>query len=67
MLGLMPGKPFTIDNYYSLQRPSVCSDSAFPRMDITPRSIEAIVPGYLGKGSSRARYYDYRSQARRDS
>ncbi len=67
LLGLMPGKPFTIDNYHSLQRPSVCSESAFPRLGITPRSVESIVPGYLGKASSRARYYDYRSQARRDS
>jgi len=66
-LGLMPGKPFTIDNYHSLQKPSVCTDSAFPRLDITPRSVEAIVPGYLGNTGSRARYYDYRSQARRDS
>jgi uncharacterized protein YbjT (DUF2867 family) len=67
LLGLMPGKPFTIDNYHSLQRPSICSESVFPRLGITPRSVESIVPGYLGKASSRARYYDYRSQARRDS
>jgi len=67
LLGLMPGKPFTIDNYYSLKKDSVCSESAFQRLGITPRSIEAVVPAYLGKASSRARYYDYRSQARRDS
>jgi NADH dehydrogenase len=64
-LGLMPGKPFTMDNYHSLQKASVCSEPAFQRMGITPRSIEAIVPGYLGKASSHARYDDYRSQARR--
>ena len=64
-LGLVPGKPFTIDNYHSLQKPSVCTEPAFMQLGVTPRSVEAIVPGYLGKGSSRARYDDYRSQARR--
>ena len=67
ILGLVPGKPFSIDNYYSLQKDSTCSESAFPGMDINPRSVEAIVPGYLGTASSRARYYEYRSQARRTS
>lgn len=65
ILGLLPGKPFTIDNYYSLQKDSTCSESAFPGMGINPRSVEAVVPGYLGTASSRARYYEYRSQARR--
>jgi len=64
-MGLLPGKPFSLDNYYSLQKDSVCSQSAFPQMDIKPRSVEAIVPTYLGSASSRARYYDYRSRARR--
>ncbi len=66
ILGLMPGKPFTIDNYHSLQKASICTEPALRQLGITPRSIEAIVPGYLGKGSSRARYDDYRSQARRE-
>ncbi len=67
MLGLLPGKPFSLDNYYSLQKDSICTESAFPAMGISPRSIEAIVPRYLGTASSRARYYEYRSQARRAS
>lgn len=65
MLGLFPGKPFSIDNYYSLQKDSTCSDSAFPSMGINPRSVEAVVPMYLGTASSRARYTKYRMQARR--
>lgn len=67
LLGLVPGKPFTMDNYYSLKKDSVCAESALPGLGIKPRSIEAVVPTYLGKASSRARYYDYRSQARRNS
>jgi uncharacterized protein YbjT (DUF2867 family) len=67
VLGLLPGKPFTLDNYYSLKKDSVCNQSAFPQMGIKPRSVEAIVPVYLGSASSRARYYDYRSRSRRSS
>jgi NADH dehydrogenase len=65
MLGMVPGKPFTIDNYYSLQKDSVCSKSALIGLGITPRSIEAVVPAYLGNSRARAQYFRYRSQARR--
>ena len=65
IMGLLPGKPFSLDNYYSLKKDSICNNNAFKQMDITPRSVEAIVPTYLGTASSRARYYDYRSRARR--
>jgi NADH dehydrogenase len=65
LLGLVPGKPFTIDNYYSLQKDSVCSKSALIGLGITPRSIEAVVPTYLGGSHARAQYFRYRAQARR--
>ncbi len=65
MLGMVPGKPFTIDNYYSLQRDSVCKEPALAALGITPRSVEAIVPTYLGDSYLRAHYVRYRSQARR--
>jgi len=65
VLGLLPGKPFTIDNYYSLQKDSVCSKSALIGLGITPRSIEAVVPTYLGDDRARGQYFRYRSQARR--
>jgi NADH dehydrogenase len=65
VLGVMPGKPFTIDNYYSLQKDSVCNESMLAALGINPRSIEAIVPGYLGEASSRGKYFGYRSRARR--
>jgi NADH dehydrogenase len=65
LLGLLPGKPFTIDNYYSLQKSSVCGESALAGLGIVPRSIEAVVPTYLGDRGSRAQYARYRSRARR--
>lgn len=65
LMGLLPGKPFTMDNYYSLKKDSVCSQSFLTHMGARPSSIEAIVPTYLGSANSRARYYDYRSRSRR--
>lgn len=65
VLGLVPGRPFTIDNYYSLQKDSVCNKSALIGLGITPRSIEAVVPAYLADSRARAQYFRYRSQARR--
>ncbi|ASJ71185.1 complex I NDUFA9 subunit family protein [Granulosicoccus antarcticus] len=40
----VPGKPFSRDNYQSLQTPSVCGDNC-PRQ---PTSLDAVVPRYIG-------------------
>jgi NADH dehydrogenase len=66
LLGIMPGRPFTLDNYYSLQRDSICSDNALPSLGITPTPIAAVVPGYLAGRNSRGRYNEFRRQARRN-
>ena len=43
-----PGKPFTMDNYNSLQLDSVCS-GPFPSIfGFEPRSMEESITGYLG-------------------
>mgnify|MGYP001814530682 CR=1 FL=1 len=65
ILGLMPGKPFTMDNYHSLQRASVCQDNALPSLGITPTPIQTVVPGYLAGGNARGRYDEFRRQSRR--
>lgn len=65
MLGMMPGKPFTLDNYHSLQRSSTCRDNALPSLGITPTPVQAVVPGYLASGSARARYDEFRRHSRR--
>ena len=47
MLEFAPGKPFSLDNYRSLQINSVC-EKGFPEVfGITPTSLEEIAPGYL--------------------
>ncbi len=66
ILGLMPGKPFSMDNYYSLQRDSVCTDNALPTLGITPTPIAAVVPGYLAKRNARGRYQEFRRHSRRE-
>ena len=62
----LPGKPFTMDNYFSTTVDSVCSENGFADFGISPVGIEAIVPGYLTvRGADRHRYHGMRSRARR--
>lgn len=43
-----PGKPFSLDNFRSLQVDSVCSGRAFPEVfGITPTPMEQMVPAYI--------------------
>lgn len=65
VLGALPGKPFSMDNYHSLQRDSVCTAPAWAAFGIEPRSIEDIVPTYLAGGDRNARYQALRRVARR--
>ena len=47
LLQYVPGKPFTPDNYRSLQVPSVCACNHLPALGIEPTPMDAVVPGYL--------------------
>jgi len=65
VMGVLPGKPFTLDNYLSATVDSVC-DEGFPQIfGINPKSVESIVPQYLGQQSIRKRYTQLRRAARR--
>ncbi len=66
LMELLPNKPFTRDNFYSLQKDSVCEINALPKLGIQPTSIDAVVPNYLGKLSVRRRYHSLRQGAHRD-
>ena len=44
----LPGRPFTLDNYRSLQVDSVCSRDGLGELGIRPTDIDAVVPTYLG-------------------
>ena len=63
VLGLMPVKLMTLDNYYSMKADSVCSCD-FP-FGIVPATLEAVTPICLAHKTPRARYMDLRAQAER--
>ncbi|OUD14476.1 complex I NDUFA9 subunit family protein [Thioflexithrix psekupsensis] len=62
----VPSKPFSTDNYLSLQTDSVCTDNDLMRLGIEPHSIEAIMPRYFSGVSPRAAYQKFRHTARRE-
>lgn len=55
IMDFVPGKPFSTDNYRSLQTPNTSDDNGLLRFGIRPRSIESLVPDYLGKGKHQRR------------
>jgi len=61
IMEFVPGKPFSRDNYLSLQTPSVCSDGCQRQ----PTSLDAVVPHYLGTADWAGRLQKRRTAARR--
>lgn len=61
----LPGQLFTMDNYQSLQVDNVCRTNDFATLDMTPMSVEAIMPQYLAGKRQRARYNTLRKIGRR--
>jgi uncharacterized protein YbjT (DUF2867 family) len=55
VMDFVPGKPFSTDNYRSLQTPNTSDHNALPDFGIRPRSIESTVPGYLVQGTHQRR------------
>jgi uncharacterized protein YbjT (DUF2867 family) len=48
LLGLLPGKPLSLDNFRSLTVDSLCTQDGFARLRIDPRPMMAELPYYLG-------------------
>jgi uncharacterized protein YbjT (DUF2867 family) len=48
LLGLLPGKPLSLDNFRSLTVDSVCTQDGLARLGISPRHMMAVLPFYLG-------------------
>ena len=53
-------KPFSMDNYNSTRKDSICETNALRAYQIVPTSIEAVVPTYLGRQTIRERHDDSR-------
>lgn len=49
LMEYLPGKPFSLDNYRSAQRPSVCDGSlpGFKELGIEPSRFSEVLPSYL--------------------
>ncbi len=47
IMGHLPGKPFTLDNFRSLTRDSVCLEDGFARLGLRRHSMTDILPTYL--------------------
>lgn len=54
VMSLLPGKPFSIDNYKSLTIDSVCREDGCARLGIKPQPMLSILPTYLGDQSAPA-------------
>lgn len=65
VMNFVPGKPFSSDNYHSLQLDSIAQNNALERLGITPRRMQAIVPHYLGLSARRQRIQRWQASARR--
>jgi uncharacterized protein YbjT (DUF2867 family) len=48
---LVPGKPFSRDNFRSLTVANVCRDNGFAALGIKPKSMEPIAHTYIGGGT----------------
>jgi len=47
VFGLIPGKPFSLDNYRSLTVDNVCTANGCAVLGIQPQPMRALLPGYL--------------------
>lgn len=64
VMGQMPGKPFSWDNYLSLKTDNVSDKNGFKYFGIEPRGIDLVVPYYLGGSVHQARLQNCRRQPR---
>ncbi|MCP1673189.1 NADH dehydrogenase [Natronocella acetinitrilica] len=67
VMGMVPTKPFSMDNYLSATVDNISDHNALPALGIHPTAVEAVVPGYLSGGGRghRGDYDGYRRLARR--
>jgi uncharacterized protein YbjT (DUF2867 family) len=61
----VPGRPFTYDNYLSLQVASVCRENALPQLGIEPTDLDAVIRRSLGQADLEAGYRVLRQRAGR--
>jgi NADH dehydrogenase len=65
LMDFVPGKPFSSDNYRSLQTENTSVENSLWQFGISPRSMESVVPGYLGVSPRQKRLNEQRKRAGR--
>lgn len=65
MLGWLPGMPINREKYQTMTVDSVCPHEVNPDLDLRLRSVESIVPMYLGSKEKNHQYQSWRALARR--
>lgn len=65
LMNLVPGKPFSWDNYQSLKTDNVSSEDGFAYFHIDPLAIDLVVPAYLAGTARQRRLQNFRRQPRR--
>jgi uncharacterized protein YbjT (DUF2867 family) len=60
----LPGQPFTLDNYLSMQTPSTCEQNGLLDLGIRPTDIETVVPRYLERPWGVAKIFEESAQMR---
>jgi len=62
-MDFVPGKPFSSDNYRSLQIDNASVENSLWRFGIRPRTIESVIGDYLGNSSHQRQLNRCREQA----
>ena len=67
VMNFVPGRPFSTDNYRSLQVDSVVREDGLAQLGITPHSMAAMARQYLGSFEDNARLSQNRAEAGRSA
>jgi NADH dehydrogenase len=65
VMDFVPGKPFSTDNYLSLQTDNTSERNDLELLGIEPRSIESVLPGMFGASVRQCRLDECRKRVRR--
>ncbi|HUN26554.1 MAG TPA: NAD-dependent epimerase/dehydratase family protein [Steroidobacteraceae bacterium] len=65
VLGMLPGRPFSLDNFRSLGVDSLCREDGLAALRIDPRRMAGILPTYLGDLTQPRRFDRYRATVER--
>ncbi len=65
VLGMLPGKLMTFDNYLSMQLPNTCKEPLSGLFQLERTPLEGVIPNYLGTTNQQDRYMTYRTVAKR--